>query len=908
MSGVGSGAGATTEVRALPTGTVTFVFTDIEGSTRLLKRLPDVAPDLFERHREIVRAAIADHGGCEVSTEGDAFFVAFDDVDHAIAACAQLQRGLAGEPWPDGGEIRVRAGLHSGVAVPRGDNYIAMAVHQAARVVNTAHGGQIVATRSSLDSRRVASPVREVALGRFRVRDFDEPVELVRLDPIGAAPADRPLRAIPADGHNLVRLPTSFIGRESALAKVGEMISQGFIVSIVGPGGTGKTRLAVEVGLEHASEWADGVWLAELADVVDPALVASKIADAVGLSPAPDGDVGLELVAWARDRRVLLIIDNIESCLDACAALLPALAASGAAILTTGREPLNVPAEVVWRLEPLGVATLDSGDHALESSPAVELFVDRATAVRPDFDPAPHLADIARICSQVDGIPLAIEIAAARVKVLTVPEILDGLADRFSLLRSSERHLPERQRTLRGLLQWSYDLLDDDARAALRRLAVFAGSFTLRSATIALADSDRHTANVPEGVVLAADDIPELVWALFDKSLVALDQSGAGTRYRLLESVREFGLGLLVDSAESAVVVGRVATDLLDRVGPWRLADRQWLGEVAVEVANLRGIIGPLASIDHERAQAVACSLGGYHDATQRFEAGISELTSLTERLGEPTPTRAVLLATLADLHFRRGDQRQAEELLATATELRDRVGTPPWSGVAIERTQGEVLIRRGDFDGAAELARRVLERDLLVGDSARMWNLLGIAQLSAGGPDASEDAFRRELAAYVELDLSAKVASANGNVAEIALRRGDNPAAASYQLACLEEALVIGQPVMLAFSALLAAHLAGRLGQWAMAVRLQAAAVAGLDATGHRLYDFDVEELERLLADAGQHLDPEELEAENAAGAVLDSLQTAALTRRILEQVIADSVGAPTSTDQTPSERTSND
>lgn len=145
---------------------------------------------------------------------------------------------------------------------------------------------------------------------------------------------------------------------------------------------------------------------------------------------------------------------------------------------------------------------------------------------------------------------------------------------------------------------------------------------------------------MPEGVVLAADDIPELVWALFDKSLVALDQSGAGTRYRLLESVREFGLGLLVDSAESAVVVGRVATDLLDRVGPWRLADRQWLGEVAVEVANLRGIIGPLASIDHERAQAVACSLGGYHDATQRFEAGISELTSLTERLGEPTPTR----------------------------------------------------------------------------------------------------------------------------------------------------------------------------------------------------------------------------------------------------------------------------
>ncbi len=512
------------------------MFTDIEGSTRLLKRFPDAAPDLFERHREIVRAAIAEHGGCEVSTEGDAFFVAFDSVDQAIAACAQLQRDLASEPWPRDGVIRVRVGVHTGVAVPWNDNYIAMAVHQAARVVNTAHGGQIIATRSTLDGRRTPSPVNESSLGRFRVRDFDEPVELVRLDPIGLPPTERPLRAIPSDGHNLVRLPTSFVGRESVLDEVVAIIAQGFIVSIVGPGGTGKTRLAVEVGLEHAAEWDGGVWLAELADIADPALVESTIADAVGLSPAPDADVRNESLVWARDRRALLIVDNIESCLDACARLLPALAASGAAILTTTREPLNVPAEVVWRLDPLGVASPDSDGAVLASSPAVELFVDRARSVRPDFDPAPHLAAIVRICAHLDGLPLAIEIAAARVKVLTVPEILEGLADRFNLLRSSERHRPERQRTLRGLLQWSYDLLDDDGRAALRRLAAFAGPFTLRSATVALADDDQGSIG-PASVMLAADDAPELVWSLFDKSLVALDQSGSGTRYRLLESV-----------------------------------------------------------------------------------------------------------------------------------------------------------------------------------------------------------------------------------------------------------------------------------------------------------------------------------------------------------------------------------
>ncbi len=891
MSGDRSGVAATT--RALPSGTVTFVFTDIEGSTRLLKRHPDIAPDLFERHCEIVRTAIADCGGCEVNTEGDAFFVAFDGVDQAIAACAQLQHDLAAEPWPDGAEVRVRVGIHTGVAIPRNDDYIAMAVHQAARVVNTAHGGQIIATRSTLDGRHVPAPVNESSLGRFRVRDFDEPVELVRLDPIGLPPTERPLRAIPADGHNLVRVPTSFIGRESVLDKVLAVIAQGFIVSVVGPGGTGKTRLAVEVGLEHASEWDDGVWLAELADVSDAALVESTIADAVGLSPAPDSDVHHELLVWARDRRALLIVDNIESCLDACARLLPALAASGLAIMTTSREPLNVPAEVVWRLDPLGVAPPDSDDAVLASSPAVELFVDRATSVRPDFDPTPHLADIARICAQLDGLPLAIEIAAARVKVLTVPEILEGLADRFNLLRSSERHRPERQRTLRGLLQWSYDLLDDDSRAALRRLSVFAGSFTLRSAAVALAYDDQDPSG-PGRSMLAAEEAPELVWSLFDKSLIALDQSGSGTRYRLLESVREFALGLLVESGESDVVVGRVANDLLDRVGPWRPPDRQWLGEMSVEVTSLRGLIAPLMAVDHERAQAAACSLGAFHDATQRFEAGISELTSLVERLGEPTPTRSVLLAALADLHLRRGEHDEAERLLVAAAELRDLVGTPPWAAAAIERTRGEVLLRRGDFASAVDVARAALDRaDLSIGEEARMWNLLGIASMSDGDLETSRVAFLQELAAYSALDLDTKAASANGNVAEVMLRLGDTRAAASRQLASLEAALVIGQPVMVAFSAVVAAHLAARLGVWETAVRLQSAAEAGLAAAGTALYPSDAEALEQLRADAKEHLSPDEVDVENAAGARLDTVETAELARQVLERVVADGTGA---------------
>ena len=394
VPGADASAAAT---RSLPSGTVTFVFTDIEGSTRLLKRRPDDAADLFERHNDIVRRAIVGFGGHVLGTEGDAFVVAFDHVDEAIATCARIQRDLSAEAWPPGGEIRVRIGVHSGVAMPRNDNYVALAVHQAARVVNAAHGGQIVATRSTLDGQRAVAPVSEVSVGRFRVRDFDEPVELVRLDVIGAEVVDRPLRVTPADGHNLVRHPTSFVGRQSALDRVADMLTEGFIVSLVGPGGIGKTRLAIEIGFESVAAWPDGVWFVELADVTNSGLVAPRIADALGLGPDPSLDIVADLVTWAAERRALLIADNIETCLEACADLLPRLAAAGAAVLTTSREPINVPAELVWRLAALDVAASDASAEELAASPGVALFRDRAANVRPDVDLAPHLGEIAEI-------------------------------------------------------------------------------------------------------------------------------------------------------------------------------------------------------------------------------------------------------------------------------------------------------------------------------------------------------------------------------------------------------------------------------------------------------------------------------------------------------------------------------
>ena len=499
-----------------PTGFVTFVFTDIEGSTRLLKRFPDRARGLFDRHDEILRSAWRAHDGYEVSTEGDSFFVAFHHRDAALEASAFAQRSLDEEPWPDGGTIRVRMGIHSGPATTRGDNYIALAIHQAARVATAANGGQILVTDTTAETATVPAGSRLTSLGRFRLRDFDEPQPLFRLDCEGVEVAERPIRATPAEGHNLVRRPTSFMGREEDVGKITPLLGRDLLVTLTGSGGVGKTRLATEIGLAQVGTWPDGVWFVDLADLVDSTLVPDMMADAIR---APAGDSMArwdDVLAHLRDRAALIILDNIESHLDTCAGLVPDLMSQcpQLGVLTTGREPLNVDGEITFRVGPLLVPLFGEDDlGAVEASPAVQLFCDRARAADPDFALDDSTArDVAQICAHLDGLPLALEIAGARVGVLSLREIVDGLDDRFRLLKSRNRSLPERQRTMQGLLDWSYRLLDEDERAALRRLAVFGGTFSIDAATAALAASD-----------LPADDVAELVWVLVDKSLVVAD-------------------------------------------------------------------------------------------------------------------------------------------------------------------------------------------------------------------------------------------------------------------------------------------------------------------------------------------------------------------------------------------------
>ena len=849
----------------LPRGIVTFVFTDVEGSTRLLRRLGDAYPDVLERHFTLLRQAWAAHAGHEIDTAGDSDFVAFRDATAAVEACAEAQRLLGAEPWPEDGEMRARMGIHTGLASPIDGSYRALAVHQAARVMSAAHGGQVLVSGDTVARLSALRHAAIVPVGRYRLRDFDDPPQLFSLvEPAGAPfPA---VRALPADGHNLVPPPTSFVGRDAEVDALAAAVGPGALVTLAGPGGVGKTRLAMEVGLRTVSSWPDGVWFVDLAPIDDAALIGPAIGSAVG-APNRGDDRWSEVLAHLRDRQALVILDNCEHLSAACAVTVADLLASCRAcgVLATSREPLGASGESVRRIRPLESSTTDS--------PAVELFLDRAVAARPDLVVDGTTATIvAEICRHLDGLPLALELAAARLGALSPADVLRGLSDRFRLLRSRNPTMPERQRTMEALLEWSDRLLEDDERAALRRLSVLGGGFSVDAAVAAVG-----------GDGVDPDDVPELVWSLVEKSLIAADLRANETRYRLLESVRDFAAQRLRDAGERDTVAARLVRWYLGWLGPG-CYHRGWAGDVADEVDNLRALIPLVAP---EQAQQLAYTVARHLDARNAYREAIDELTRHVEELTAATPSRISLLTTLVDLHLRLGDVLAAKTALGEAEALHEAVGAlPEWDDVAIERARGELARRWGDPTTAVDDARRALERDLSLWGQARMWNQLGVAAGGLGDFDAAEDAFRHELAVYEQLGDERFEAGAHGNLAEAALRRGDVVTAARHQRACLEQALHLGTPVQVAFSEIVAARIAATNDDWETAARLHGHADGLLDETGAALYDDDRVVSEQMLDRARAQLGDTLFEATRAAGRALTLPAAAALADHTLAGV----------------------
>jgi predicted ATPase len=511
----------------LPTGTVTLLFTDIEGSTRLLDELGDRYQHAFAEHQRALRGAFQDRGGFEVSTHGDAFFYAFERATDAVAAAVEGQQALAG------GQVKVRMGIHTGEPTAAGDDYLGPDVNRAARVMSAAHGGQVLvsqATRELLDS---SFELRD--LGEHQLKDLSAPIRLFQL---GTAKFP-PLRSL-----SQARIPVALepiVGRKRELAEVVRLLARdgARLVTLTGPGGIGKTRLALAASAELVESFRDGATFVELASIRQPELVLPAIAEALGVQE--------DVVDHLSDREQLLLLDNMEQVVDAAPEVARLLTqCPGVRVLATSREPLRVAGERELPLRTLGEA------------PAVELFRQRAVAIRPDFD-APY-DEVAELCARLDSLPLAIELAAARVKVLSLPELLDRLDQRLSVLAGGRRDLPERQRALRTTIQWSYDLCTEEERTLFRRLAVFAGGATLQ----AIED-------------VCGGDL-DLVESLVDKSLVRRD----GERFAMLETIRDYAAERLAECGEEApfrrrhamhflAVAERVEAEQLD-AGPtgWR--------------------------------------------------------------------------------------------------------------------------------------------------------------------------------------------------------------------------------------------------------------------------------------------------------------------------------------------------
>lgn len=517
-----------------PSGTVTFLFTDIEGSTPLWDSFPDAMGVALARHDEILRSAIAANGGHVFSTAGDGVGAVFSRAANAIAAALAAQRDLSAEAWVGGPVLRVRMGVHTGEAEERDGDFFGPAVNRAARIMGAANGAQVLVSDLTAGLVEQVAEVKLVDLGSIELKGVIEPVHVYGVAGDGHEWLDTPLLTGQVTRGNLPRLQTESVGDLANLQRRVANLAQTSVVTLTGSGGVGKTRAAIEIGWLVVDEFVDGVWLVELAPVADPDLAVTTIASALGVHLQPGSTMVESIVDWCLGRRMLLIVDNCEHVLDPVIEVVGAIVAGcpTVTIIATSREPLGVAGEAVARIA------------SLDERYATELFVLRARSADAGFEPTAADGDaIAGICRRLDGIPLAIELAAARIRSLSPAELLARLDDRFRLLRGGGRGGLERHQTLRATVAWSYQLLAGEAQLLFDRLSVFAGSFDLAAAEAVCAGDDLDTY-----------DIVDLLGDLVDKSMVIASRADRGTRYRLLETLRQYGEERLDDRGETAGV------------------------------------------------------------------------------------------------------------------------------------------------------------------------------------------------------------------------------------------------------------------------------------------------------------------------------------------------------------------
>lgn len=812
--------------RDLPTGVVTFMFTDIEGSTRLVHELGDRYGDVLADQRRILREVWKRWRGVERSTEGDSFFVVFRAPVDAVAAAAEAQRRLAEHTWPDGRRIRVRMGMHTGPTLVVDEDYFGIEVNRAARIAGTSHGGQVVLSRATMELLNplpVGLALKD--LGEHRLKDIAQPEWLFQVIGEGLDTEFPPLRSLEIP-TNLPHPATSLIGRSAELEELAVLLerSEARLVTLTGPGGSGKTRLAIEAAWRARERFANGVTFVPLASVSDPADVLPSIAKFLGVEVGAR-PVAERLAEDLRPRSILLILDNFEQ-VSAAATDVASLieAAPRLRVLVTSRASLHVGAEREYAVGPLRIGERDS--------PAAALFLERARAVRPALRLGPGDEEaIAEICRRLDGLPLAIELAAARVRTMNPAQILNRLSSRLALLKGGARDLPARQQTLRDTIAWSVGLLDPPIAAVFRHIGVFAGG---------------AAADALEAVLALDDDPLGGVEVLVDHNLVVATEDGS--RFDLLETIREYALEQL-DVCEEASAIRDAHAEYfatLAEQGDARLrgADQaEWRGRLAAEVPNFRAALSwclddaapPERSLVGAR---MAGALGWYWYTHADAVEGSRWLSAARDRAsGAPLDLRARLSSRLGILHDQRGEFASAANLfeaaLAAYREIGDQkgiadslnsLGSAARNAGAGERARayfeeslavrremddeggqasamhnlGVIAIDDGDGRRALALFERGAELDALSDDD---WGKaidgcgLADAHLLLGNVDRAEALVRDALNALVEIGERDWVGEALSIVSAVASARGDLLRAARLASAAWAIWMTIGFP-----------------------------------------------------------------------------------------------------------------
>ncbi len=815
----------------------TFLYTDIEGSTRLWEEHAGSMGQALARHDALLRDSVGSRGGSVIKTTGDGILAVFWDPVAGLDAAIAGQRALRDASWGETGPLRVRMALHSGAAESRDGDYFGPALNRVARILAIGHGGQVICSAVAADLARDRLPgsVGLVDLGSHRLRDIDRPERIFQLVVDDLPRTFPPLRSLSTRRSNLPLQLTSFVGREAELSEVAELLDRHRLVTLIGTGGTGKTRLMLEAAGRLADRYADGIWLAELAPLGDPSQIPSEVARALGAPEVPGVPSMTTVMDFLVDKDLLLLLDNAEHLVDGVALLVERLLASASRlrVVTTSREALAVPGEAVLQLPslscPASLRARGGVDQEIDvpkaaSTEAVRLFVDRASAVDPGFalDDS-NVAAVVEICRRLDGIPLAIELAAARVSAMSPEDIALRLGDRFRLLAGGRRTAVPRQQTLHALIDWSWDLLTDEDRRLLRRLSVFTGGWTVPMAARIVGDGPDPLDHV---------DLVDGLTRLVDRSLVIADR-GTTTRYRMLETIRQYARERLVAAGEASRVADRhldvYAALAVDAEGPMRgpaLVD--WLDRLDAELDNLGAALewgleaAPWTAVRMAAALLPYCAvrvLSEDNDAriaaaieiararvVGRSDADRAEQALAARLLGEaariwamsgrasqalPWANDAITLAdasgdAMAKLHALGGlaiatvfsgragpGGTEARRLMLQSVELADASGAT-WVLAMSAAFLGASLSRFAPDEGAAllargvEAARRSGNPYAIAATSVAQGRALGIA----GRTDAAVEAFGVAMHRFMELGDERFVLAARSDLAH-ALRHG---------------------------------------------------------------------------------------------------------------------------------------